>query len=114
MIKIRLMRIGTKKRPFYRVVVVDERKQRSGAYIESLGTYNPLTTPKEINLNQQKIDEWIKKGAQRSDGFLRIIGQAAQKPARKPKKAPEQPKTAPSEPAPEIQPSEPVPETKAD
>lgn len=85
-VKIRLMRIGATKRPFYRVVAVDERRKRTGGYLELLGTYNPLTEPKEINLEQDKIDAWIKKGAQMSDGFLRIIGKAPQRPPRKPKK----------------------------
>lgn len=86
MVKIRLMRIGTNKRPFYRVVAVDERRKRTGAYLELLGTYNPLTTPHEIKLNQDKIDAWVKKGAVLSDGFLRIIGKAPQRLPRKPKK----------------------------
>ncbi|EKD90608.1 MAG: hypothetical protein ACD_30C00112G0049 [uncultured bacterium] len=86
MLKIRLMRIGTNKRPFYRVVAVDERKKRTGGYLELLGTYNPLTEPKEIKLDQPKIDAWLKKGAQPSDGFLRIIGKAKQRPPRPAKK----------------------------
>src|SRR3989344_2625909 len=85
-VKIRLMRIGTNRRPFYRIVAVDERKKRTGGYLELLGTYNPLTEPKEINLEQAKIDAWIKKGAVPSYGFLRIIGKAPQRPPRKPKK----------------------------
>ncbi|MCL4367040.1 30S ribosomal protein S16 [Patescibacteria group bacterium] len=85
-VKIRLMRIGNKKRPFYRVVAVDERKKRGGEYIEALGTYNPLTKPKEINIHQDRLDAWKKQGAIFSDGFLRIIGQAPQRPPRKPKK----------------------------
>lgn len=85
-VKIRLMRIGTNKRPFYRVVVCDERKKRTGAYIEELGTYNPLTEPKEIILKQNRIDEWVKKGAVLSDGFLRMTKQAPQRPPRPPKK----------------------------
>lgn len=80
------MRIGTKKRPFYRVVVVDERAKRTGAYLELLGTYNPLTQPKEIKLIQDRVDYWVKKGAQPSDGYLRMIGKAPQRPPRKPKK----------------------------
>src|SRR5687767_7877991 len=92
MVKIRLMRIGAKKRPFYRVVAVDERDKRNGAYLELLGTYNPLTHPHEVLLKQDKIDEWIKKGAQMSDGFLRVIGKAPQRAPRKPKK--EQPAKA--------------------
>ena len=102
------MRIGAKKRPFYRIVAVDERNKRTGGYLELLGTYNPLTQPKEIKLEQDKIDAWIKKGAQMSDGFLRIIGKAAQKPPRKPKKAQPEKKEA-STPAPES--SEEVKET---
>lgn len=80
------MRIGANKRPFYRVVAVDERRKRTGGYLELLGTYNPLTSPKEINLKQDRIDDWIKKGAQPSDGFLRIIGKAPQRLPRKPKR----------------------------
>lgn len=80
------MRIGAKKRPFYRVVAVDERAKRTGAYIENLGTYNPLTEPKDIKLKQDRIDYWIKQGAQPSTGYLRIIGKAPQRPPRKPKK----------------------------
>ncbi|MDP3758402.1 MAG: 30S ribosomal protein S16 [Candidatus Daviesbacteria bacterium] len=90
MLKIRLMRIGAKKKPFYRVVVVDERAKRTGAYIELLGTYNPLTEPKDIKLVQDRIDYWIKQGAQLSTGFLRIIGKAPQRPPRKPKKTSKQ------------------------
>lgn len=80
------MRIGAKKRPFYRVVVVDERSKRNGAYLELLGTYNPLTTPHDIKLKKDRIDYWLKQGAQKSDGFLRIIGEAPKRPPRKPKK----------------------------
>lgn len=86
MVKIRLMRIGTRGRPFYRVVAVDERKKRTGQYIELLGTYNPLTEPHEIILKQDRIDWWIKNGAVLSDGYLRITKQAPQRPPRKPKK----------------------------
>lgn len=81
------MRIGAKKRPFYRVVVIDERAKRSGAYIENVGTYNPLTNPKEIILKKDRIEHWLKMGAVKSDGFLRILGEAPQKPPRAPKKA---------------------------
>lgn len=92
-VKIRLMRIGAKKRPFYRVVAVDERKKRTGEYLDLLGTYNPLTEPKEIILKQDKIDEWIKKGAILSDGYLRMTKQAPQRPPRKPKKQAKEEKT---------------------
>lgn len=94
MLKIRLMRIGAKQKPFYRVVVVDERAKRTGGYIELLGTYNPLTEPKDIKLKTDRINHWIKQGAQPSTGYLRIIGKAPQRPPRKPKK---QKKEEPSE-----------------
>lgn len=94
-VKIRLMRIGTKSRPFYRVVAVDERKKRTGAYLELLGTYNPLTEPKEIILKEDRITYWMEHGAVPSHGYLRIIGKAPQKPPRKPKKAQEKKAGAP-------------------
>lgn len=65
---------------------MDERAKRTGAYIELLGTYNPLTEPKDIKLKKDRIDHWIKQGAKPSTGYLRIIGKAPQKPPRKPKK----------------------------
>lgn len=100
MLKIRLMRIGTKKKPFYRVVVVDGRAKRTGSYVELLGTYNPLTEPKDVKINKERIDHWIKQGAQPSVGYLRMIGKAPQRPPRKPKK--EQKKEEPvAAPAPE-------------
>ncbi len=97
MLKIRLMRIGTRKRPFYRIVVVDERKKRTGSYLDLIGTYNPLTEPKEIKIDQDKVKEWTKKGAQLSDGFLRITGKAPQRPPRKAKR--EKTEAKPTEPA---------------
>ena len=80
------MRIGAKKRPFYRIVAVDERNKRDGSYIDLIGTYNPLTEPKQIKIDQAKLEDWIKKGAQKSDGLLRILKEAPQRPARKAKK----------------------------
>lgn len=116
MLKIRLLRIGAKQKPFYRVVVVDERAKRTGTYIELLGTYNPLTEPKDIKLKQDRIDHWIKQGAQPSTGYLRMIGKAPQRPPRKPKKEKKEVKTEEvkpeetvkenTEPAAEEQPSE--------
>lgn len=100
MVKIRLMRIGARKQPFYRVVAVDERSKRNGEYLELLGTYNPLTEPKEVKLKQDRIDFWVKQGAQLSVGFLRIIGKAPQRMPRKPKKVKNEP-SAQSTPAPE-------------
>ena len=82
-VKIRLARHGSKKRPYYRVVVADGRMPRDGRYIEEVGRFNPLTTPKTITLDLEKIDEWISKGAQPSDtvGHLIDIVRAGDQPA---------------------------------
>lgn len=65
---------------------MDERNKRTGGYIELLGTYNPLTEPKDIKLKKERVDHWLKQGAQLSDGYLRMTGKAPQKPPRKPKR----------------------------
>lgn len=72
-VKIRLARHGAKKRPYYRVVVADGRMPRDGRYIELVGRYNPLTNPKTIDLDLEKIDEWIAKGAQPSTTVAHLI-----------------------------------------
>ncbi|KPK43879.1 MAG: 30S ribosomal protein S16 [Nitrospira bacterium SM23_35] len=64
MVKIRLVRLGAHKRPFYRVVVADSRARRNGPFIEILGTYDPLKDPSEVKLDQEKAKQWIQKGAQ--------------------------------------------------
>ncbi len=64
---IRLKRMGTKKKPFYRLVVTDSRKAVVGKCIEVLGYYDPRKTPKAININEEKALEWLKKGARPSD-----------------------------------------------
>ncbi|MGI6755403.1 MAG: 30S ribosomal protein S16 [Atopobiaceae bacterium] len=72
-VKIRMARHGAKKRPYYRVVVADGRMPRDGRYIEQVGRYNPLTNPKTIELDLEKIDEWIAKGAQPSNTVAKLI-----------------------------------------
>ena len=75
-IKIRLTRGGSKKRPFYRVIAADSRMPRDGRFIEKLGTYNPLLSkddPNRVDLNIDKINEWLKKGAQVSDRISRLL-----------------------------------------
>jgi small subunit ribosomal protein S16 len=64
---IRLARIGKKKQPFYRVVVLDKRKPRNGRTVEIVGTYDPLKEPAEIKLNAERIKYWLGCGAQPSD-----------------------------------------------
>jgi small subunit ribosomal protein S16 len=62
-VKIRLTRMGDKKAPFYRVVVADSKSPRDGKYIDLLGTYNPLTNPAEIKIDNEKAQQWLKNGA---------------------------------------------------
>src|SRR5881394_1290655 len=74
---IRLMRAGAKKRPFYRVVAADSRRQRDGRFLEILGHYNPLTQPYELVVHKDKVTSWISKGAQPSEqvaSLLRSLG----------------------------------------
>lgn len=71
--KIRLQRHGSKKRPFYFIVVADARSPRDGKFIQKLGTYNPLTVPATIQLDRQKALEWLSKGATPTDTVRRIL-----------------------------------------
>ncbi len=71
--KIRLQRHGSKKRPFYFIVVADARAPRDGKFIQKLGTYNPLTVPATIQLDRQKALEWLNKGATPTDTVRRIL-----------------------------------------
>ena len=76
MVKIRLRRMGAKKAPFYRIVVADSRYPRDGRFIEKIGTYNPLTDPASVNVNAERAQEWIKKGAQPTDTVRGILKKA--------------------------------------
>ena len=67
MVRIRLRRVGAKNRPAYRVVVADSRAARDGAFIETIGHYDPLTEPASIHINEEKALEWLKRGAQPTD-----------------------------------------------
>ena len=72
-VKIRLQRHGSKKRPFYFIVVADARSPRDGKFIQKLGTYNPLTVPATIQLDRQKALDWLHKGDQPTDTVRRIL-----------------------------------------
>jgi len=95
---IRLMRAGAKKRPSYRVVAADSRRQRDGRFLEILGHYNPLAHPYELRVHKDKVEKWLNRGAQPSEqaaSLLRSLGitpaaapaapatEAAAKPAKK-------------------------------
>jgi small subunit ribosomal protein S16 len=116
-VKIRLRRIGAKKHPFYRLVVADTRSPRDGKFIEILGTYDPMTEPVKLNIDQEKVKAWLQKGARPSDtarAFLIDLGllpkeSAKKRPTKPPKSAAKaegapEPTTAPApEPAAAVQ-----------
>jgi small subunit ribosomal protein S16 len=72
-VKMRLQRHGSKKRPFYFIVVADARSPRDGKFIQKLGSYNPLTVPASIQIDRQKALDWLHKGAQPTDTVRRIL-----------------------------------------
>ena len=77
MLAIKLMRMGAKKSPSYRVVVKEKQSKRDGAYLENLGTYNPTRNPAEIKLNLSRVNYWIEKGAQPTETVSRLIKASA-------------------------------------
>jgi small subunit ribosomal protein S16 len=85
MVKIRLSRVGRKKRPSYRVVVADDRAPRDGAFIEIIGHYNPLTDPATIVIDEEKVLKWIGKGAQPTERVSILLARLGiiEKPTRK-------------------------------
>ena len=72
-VKIRLKRLGSKKNPFYRVVVADERSPRDGRFIEEIGYYNPLTNPVDIKIDAEKATKWLGNGAQPTETVRSIL-----------------------------------------
>jgi small subunit ribosomal protein S16 len=75
-VKIRLQRVGTKKKPYYRVVVMDERTRRDGMAIENLGQYQPIAAEKQFTVNEEKVIGWLKKGAVPTDTMTRLLKKA--------------------------------------
>ncbi len=73
MVKIRLARVGAKKAPFYHIVVADSRTARNGKVIEQIGTYDPMTNPATLILDNEKVEKWIKNGAQPTDTVRALI-----------------------------------------
>jgi len=73
MVKIRLRRMGKKKSPFYRVVVADSRSPRDGRFVDEVGYYNPMTNPAEIKVDAEKVQEWLKNGAQPTETVKSIL-----------------------------------------
>jgi small subunit ribosomal protein S16 len=79
MVKIRLSRTGAKKRPFYHIVVTDERKRRDGAWIERVGYFNPVATGGEtpLQIDHGRVDHWLGQGAQMTDKVRSLVKQSA-------------------------------------
>ena len=75
-VKLRLKRMGAKKRPFYRIVAADSRSPRDGRFIEIVGTYNPITTPAEINVKEELAMKWLNDGAQPTSTVKSLLSQA--------------------------------------
>ena len=72
-VRMRLTRVGSKKNPIYRVVVADQRSPRDGRFIEIVGRYNPQPDPSIIELDEEKVKEWLGKGAQPSDAVAKLL-----------------------------------------
>jgi len=75
-VKIRLKRMGAKKKPFYRIVVADSRAPRDGRFIEEIGYYNPVAQPAEIKINEEKAIKWLLTGAQPTDTARSLLSKA--------------------------------------
>ncbi len=75
-VKLRLKRMGAKKAPFYRVVVADSRSPRDGRFIDTVGTYNPLTTPAEVKIDEEKAIKWLNNGAIPTDTVKNLFSKA--------------------------------------
>jgi small subunit ribosomal protein S16 len=81
MLAIRLRRTGSKKRSYFRVVVTDSRTARDSSFVEVLGHYNPRTTPEKLVLNRERLDHWVKVGAQPSDSVRTLVARMPAEPA---------------------------------
>ena len=75
-VKIRLRRMGKKKAPVYRIIVADSRSPRDGRFIEEVGYYDPMKEPAEIKLDEEKIQKWIKNGAQPTDTVKALLAKS--------------------------------------
>ena len=73
MVTMRLSRIGSKKRPFYRIVVIDKRRARNGRFLEVVGQYNPIANPVHVEINAERTQYWLSKGAEPSETVRSIL-----------------------------------------
>jgi small subunit ribosomal protein S16 len=80
-LKIRLRRTGAKKQPSYRIVVAESTAPRDGTFLEILGHYNPLTTPTTFQVKEERVKEWLRRGAQPTDRVQRLLAKSGITPA---------------------------------
>ena len=73
MLSIRMTRVGSKKKPFFRVVVTEARAKRESEFVETLGTYNPRTKPAQVELNKERVQHWLGRGAQPSNSVRTLL-----------------------------------------
>ena len=73
MLSIRMTRVGSKKKPYFRVVVTEARTPRESSFVENLGTYNPRTKPAKVDINKERIQHWLKQGARPSDSVRTLL-----------------------------------------
>ena len=78
MLSIRLMRMGAKKRPFYRINVTEKRTKRDGSFVEIVGYYDPCRNPAEVKLNRERINYWMERGAQPSETVRSLLKRKAE------------------------------------
>ena len=78
MLSIRLTRMGAKKKPFYRIVVMEKRSKRDGRFVESIGYYDPCRNPADVKIDRERVDYWIERGAQPSDTVRSLIKRKAE------------------------------------
>jgi small subunit ribosomal protein S16 len=81
MLAIRMRKMGSKKRPFFRVVVIDSRVARDSSFVEIVGHYNPRLKPAKVEINRERIDYWLGKGARVSDTVRTLLKRHVSKPA---------------------------------
>ena len=81
MLAIRMRKAGSKKRPFFRVVVTDSRTARDSSFVEVLGFYNPRTAPETLKLDRERLDHWVKAGAVQSDTVRTLVARMPEAPA---------------------------------
>jgi len=99
LLRIRLRRVGKKKRPVYRVVVADSRAPQRGAFIETIGLYDPLTEPATVNIDQEKAQKWLQQGARPSETVAKLLARQGLLPAKAPETSEAAAAAEPSAPA---------------